>query len=92
MIREATLHHPARDKKEKTSNNFLKSPLCGCEQSCSGRRGRIAICCIMKYCLLQLYTQIYIANIERYPRTCKYLARILSTFNIPCQVFVIAAR
>ena len=33
MIKEATLHHPARDKKEKTSNNFLKSPLCAAVNS-----------------------------------------------------------
>ena len=64
MIREATLHHPARDKKEKTSNNFLKSPLCGCEQSCSGRRGRIAICCIIEYCFLQ-YIRKYIQQIYK---------------------------
>ena len=64
MIREATLHHPARDKKEKTSNNFLKSPLCGCEQSCSERRGRIAICCIIEYCFLQ-YIRKYIRQIYK---------------------------
>ena len=36
MISEALIiRPPGGQKKEKTSNNFLKSPLRGCKQSCS---------------------------------------------------------